>query len=577
MFIKSLTFRKGGKKKDIVREITFRKGVNLIIDNTDTSDNSETGNNVGKTTVLRLIDFCLGGKKEKIYQDPEFKGRNEEGNKIKKFLEEEEVYVELVLIKDLDNENAKKIIIGRNFLMRTKKIQEINGESINDDNFSKKLAELTLGFELKKPSFRHIICRNVRYSSEALNHTVKPLHFSTSNAEYEAIYLYWLGISISSNSNKIELTKKLSNENTYYQQIESSQGDNFNTVVQKINAYDRQIKQLNQQKERFNLNENYTQDLDRLNQTKQAINGLKTQIVSLAMKKNLILESQVELDKATPNIENNKVELIYSEVKKLLPDLQKRFEDILSFHNSMINEKKKFIGQELPQLDTDLEECEKQKNKLLEEEKVLSEKLQKTGALEELEKLIEQLTKQHEGKGRLEKVKELLISSENKINEFNGELNEINEQLTSQESEIVRKISLFNEHFSKKSISLYGESFLLSHKFSKAKGQMSLKLEISGLEENPGTGGKKGEIIAFDLAYIEFAEQLNIPHLNFILHDQIENIHDNQISTILLNLVRSINCQYIVPVLRDKLPREIDIDTYSILSLSQNDKLFKIP
>jgi hypothetical protein len=29
--------------------------------------------------------------------------------------------------------------------MRTKKIQEINGESINDDNFSKKLAELTLG------------------------------------------------------------------------------------------------------------------------------------------------------------------------------------------------------------------------------------------------------------------------------------------------------------------------------------------------------------------------------------------------------------------------------------------------
>jgi uncharacterized protein YydD (DUF2326 family) len=46
----------------------------------------------GKTTVLRLIDFCLGGKKEKIYQDPEFKGRNEEGNKIKKFLEGEEVY-----------------------------------------------------------------------------------------------------------------------------------------------------------------------------------------------------------------------------------------------------------------------------------------------------------------------------------------------------------------------------------------------------------------------------------------------------------------------------------------------------
>lgn len=120
MFIKSLTIRKNGKKGGIVREIMFHKGVNLIIDNNNTSSNSETGNNVGKTTVLRLTDFCLGGDKKKIYQDPEFKGRNEEGNKIKKFLEESKVYVELVLIKDLDNESAERIIIGRNFLARKK-------------------------------------------------------------------------------------------------------------------------------------------------------------------------------------------------------------------------------------------------------------------------------------------------------------------------------------------------------------------------------------------------------------------------------------------------------------------------
>lgn len=574
MFIKSLTIRKDGKEGDIVREIIFRKGVNLIIDNTNTPDNSETGNNVGKTTVLRLIDFCLGGKKEKIYQDQEFKGRNEEANKIKKFLEDRQVYVELVLKKDLNNKSAKEIIIGRNFLKLAEKIQEINNKKIDNNNFSKKLAELMLGFQLTKPSFRQVICRNVRYSSQALSNTVKPLYTTTSNTEYEAIYLYWLDIL--SNSNKIELTAKLSIEKTYHQQIEYSQGDNINVVKQKIITYDRRIEQLNKQKERFNLNENYTQDLDKLNQTKQSINSLKTKIVFLAMKKNLILESQAELNKASTDIENNKVRLIYSEVKKLLPDLQKRFEDILSFHNSMIDEKKKFIGQELPQLDIDLKECEQKKNKLLEVENILSEKLQKTGALEELEKLIEQLTKQHEEKGRLEKVKELLTLSEDKISEFENQLIKINEQLKSQESEIENKISSFNEYFSEKSKALYGQSFLLSHKFSTDKGLTSLKLEISGFEDNPGTGGKRGEIIAFDLAYIEFAEKLSIPHLNFILHDQIENIHDNQIITIILNLVGGINCQYIVPVLRDKLPQEIDINTYSILSLSQNDKLFKI-
>jgi hypothetical protein len=53
-----------------------------------------------------------------------------ETNKIKKFLEEEEVYVELVLIKDLDNENAEKIIIRRNFLIRTKYFIELGVNSI---------------------------------------------------------------------------------------------------------------------------------------------------------------------------------------------------------------------------------------------------------------------------------------------------------------------------------------------------------------------------------------------------------------------------------------------------------------
>jgi uncharacterized protein YydD (DUF2326 family) len=575
VFIKSLTIRKNGKIGDIIREIIFRKGVNLIIDNTVTSDNSETGNNVGKTTVLRLIDFCLGGKKEKIYQDQEFKGRNEEGNKIKKFLEERQVYVELVLIKNLDNEGVKKIVIGRNFLNRTKKIQEIDNKQIDNNNFSKELSELIFDSRLEKPSFRQVICRNIRYSSQALSHTVKPLHSTTSNAEYEAVYLYWLGIL--SNTDKIELTAKLSNEKTYYKQIENAQGDNLNAVTQKIITYDRQINQLNKQRERFNLNKNYTQDLNDLNQTKQIINNLKTKIVSLVMKKNLIRESQIELDKSSTDIENSKVKLVYSEAKKLLPNLQKRFEDILSFHNSMISEKKKFIGQELPQLDIDLKKCEKQKNKLLKDEKVLSERLQKTGALEELEKLIEQLTKQHEGKGRLEQIKELLVLSESKIIEFEEQLDKINEQLKNQEYIIVERISLFNKYFSAKSNNLYNESFLLSHKFTKdSKGQTNLKLEISGLEENPGTGGKKGEIIAFDLAYIDFAEELKIPHLNFILHDQIENIHDNQISTTLLSLVKNINCQYIVSVLQDKLPEGIDINVHSILSLSQNNKLFKI-
>ncbi|WP_407267402.1 hypothetical protein [Tenacibaculum maritimum] len=65
MFLKSLTI---SKEALIIREIEFRKGINLIIDE---SQGQITGNSVGKTTVLKLIDFCLGADKKNIWIEPE--------------------------------------------------------------------------------------------------------------------------------------------------------------------------------------------------------------------------------------------------------------------------------------------------------------------------------------------------------------------------------------------------------------------------------------------------------------------------------------------------------------------------
>ena len=60
MFIEKL---KISTKYETIREMTFHTGMNLIIDNTPlTADLKSTGNNVGKTTVLKLIYFCLGEK-----------------------------------------------------------------------------------------------------------------------------------------------------------------------------------------------------------------------------------------------------------------------------------------------------------------------------------------------------------------------------------------------------------------------------------------------------------------------------------------------------------------------------------
>jgi hypothetical protein len=59
------------------------------------------------------------------------------------------------------------------------------------------------------------------------------------------------------------------------------------------------------------------------------------------------------------------------------------------------------------------------------------------------------------------------------------------------------------------------------------------------------------------------------------MHDQLETIHDNQLNTI-IEVANSINGQYIVPILRDKIPSNVDISEFEVLSLSQENKLFKI-
>ena len=66
MFLKSLSIINNGESS-VIREIKFHKGVNLILDETSSADKTESGNNVGKTTVFRLIDFaCAAMEKTSI-------------------------------------------------------------------------------------------------------------------------------------------------------------------------------------------------------------------------------------------------------------------------------------------------------------------------------------------------------------------------------------------------------------------------------------------------------------------------------------------------------------------------------
>lgn len=89
------------------------------------------------------------------------------------------------------------------------------------------------------------------------------------------------------------------------------------------------------------------------------------------------------------------------------------------------------------------------------------------------------------------------------------------------------------------------------------------------------SGKKQGEILCFDIAYILYARQENIPHIDFLLYDREELLHNNQLEKVAEFVVAN-NIQLVLTILKDKLPLSLVKDENIILRLSQDDKLFRI-
>lgn len=566
MFLKRLVIE---NKTGVIQEIPFKKGINLIVDETPESQTQQaTGNNVGKTTVLRLIDYCLGSKGESIYKDTEFS--QQPNTTIENFLTDTEVLITIKLVEDLADENSEQITIQRNFLKRSKKIQKINGERFTDDiKFDFELKRLIFKTEVDKPTFRQIISKNIRIDKDRMDKIVRVLGPFIGNEVYEALYLFWLGIKTDKAEEKRNLTDERKNENRFRRRLKK-EGE-LSLIEQKLAFHNDKIKELEEQKGNFNLNENYDEDIDQLNQVKYSLNRVSTGISQLEVRRDLILESKDDLEQEYANINTNQIRSLYDKANALIPNIQITFEETLKFHNELISEKLDYITKELPDLDQKLKSLRADLNKLRNQEYNLTDKIQKSGVAEDLEKIVTELNKQFERKGNLEEQKRLWEVSNEKLSRIENELSLINEDIISNDDLIKSRVTQFNKYFAKMSEILYDENYILTP----IQKEVGYDLIVTNIEGNPSTGKKKGQIAAFDFAYIQFADDLDIRCPHFILHDQLENIHDNQLNT-LVEVANNINGQYIVPILRDKIPSNIDVSQYEVLSLSQDEKLFKL-
>lgn len=545
------------KNLDILRNIKFNlEGMNLIVDNSDKS-----GNNVGKTTVLKLIDICLGAKEKKyIYEENETKAENSE---LKNYIETEKITVTLKVRKNDEDTELKVELFerGKRF---------INGEVLKYESYVTKLKELFFGNNLKKPSFRQLIGKFIRVDQKQDNNRfIKYINASVSTKDYEAIYSFLFNLQ---DQNKIDYLSNIKKD------VKDTENDikvikkmyNFKTIDelnQIIFVFDNDKQRLNEQiKEYIHVEESREFEKERIKLREEYQKFLELEEnLEFAIKK---AKEIIEKEKAKN--QNNKIDesilkLLYDEVARNYNGLDKTFEDLIQFNYELSKNKINFYKELIKRKQKELNTLIENKETFFNENK---EKLQdvKIKNFEEYYKIKSDFDKITEKQSVLREVIEKTSNLEEKLKKLN---NEIRENNISKEKNITEEHgNIFNKYFSEYSERVENQKLVMY--FSKENMPT-----ISNINEGVGTGTKKTLISIFDLAYYSFIKELGLAFPEFIIHDVLETSQTESLEKI-VDIVRETKVQYIAAVLNEKIKDNRNISQKDIvLTLNKNDKLFK--
>ncbi|WMT41186.1 DUF2326 domain-containing protein [Paenibacillus sp. D2_2] len=394
----------------------------------------------------------------------------------------------------------------------------------------------------------------------------------TTNIEYETLHLFMFGLPVSDRSH---LNTKLKGEQEYKKRLEKQHSKN--ELELQLDIVKNNIIILEKRKNNLNINENYKQELEELNDLKYRVSIVSSRISELSLREQLLIETETELKSDMSEINLPELREIYKTAKKNISNIQTTFEQLVEYHNKMILEKIRFITQDIPKIRSSIEEHKRTLGDFLDKEKRLSIKISASDTFQDLENIISDLTKSYQRIGELESGIEQLNSVEKNIKSLSEEIEVLDGDRFSEEFQerLKSKLKGFNGIFADVSNELYGEQYGLSFTIKEDKKTKQNYYHFESFNANTSSGKKQGEIICFDIAYILFARKQDLPFLNFILNDKKELMHGNQLKKV-SKYANDKKIQLVFSILKDKLPSEINNNEHIVLRLSDQDKLFKI-
>lgn len=561
------------------KNIEFNDKFNAIIAFIESKEKKDT-HNLGKTSLLRVIDFLLLARinkaKDKLFGNDLFIGQTFYGE----FKLNNEKYLLIKRSVDLPARISFKILEKKLDGFITNINWDI--EDLPFDKAKKKLNEY-LGFNvLEKWNYRKSITYFLRTQQDYLD-VFKLNKFKGKHKDWKPLVFELLGFNGDLIKEKLEIEEEIEQLSKKLQilkseaQLDTSEKDRLEGLLEikqnELNEIEKLIDIFNFYNEDLETNKIIVEHID------NRIQALNSERYRISFEIDRIKKS---LSNIVEDIDLNEINILFEELNTFFPEqLKKKYEDLIHFQKTITLERKKYLTEnldnlkkELEETNNELKELEKQKSSLLE---ILVQKDSYQKFKEYQKKLTSIVVEIELIKNKLKAIDNSLLIEENierkkellkiKIEELKKALRE-------------RKHSNINKTFNSIIKEILDTNALISLKVNKQGN-----IEFSADYQNPndliktseaqGTTYKKLLCVAFDLSLlINYSDK---SFYKFVYHDGVLEGLDDRIKSRYVNLVKDIcnkyDLQYILTLIDSDLPKNHkDIISEEDICLKLNDK-----
>jgi len=552
----------------IIREIKFKDGFNLI---TNCEDN---GNQIGKSTALRVLNFCLGSDGKSIWHDPESRTKNEA---VENLVTSGRVVFSLSVFVNKKNYNIK-----RRMLLVQQKTRTIikTYSSINDDAFDtnkkfKAALAPILGFSIGKPTYSSIKNRFVRLDKKTASNIYRYLNSNTTDQQYVLYYSYLFGFSGHDDlASEIQFGEEKKQRKDRILMLLN--GKKEQDYKDRLSSIDDEIEILRKKEESFDFKDSQNKGVEKLKNTREEIAQITSEISKLNIR---ISYSQRTINgymEKQSDIDSDLIDKVYAEAKILLPDLKKTLEDTISFHKQVVSKKVNYLSEKIDDYHLSVDSFENRLGALLDEEKKLFSALVGESHLTGFVVMEKEIQDKREERGRTSVIVDEVQHESSEVITLDGKIQELREKNRLQISQLKQHTSVFNRHLKSFSRAIFRD-FSLSFNVSTKSDTNEIQFSIVNQEKVSGDGAPRAAALAFDMAFIEFVKETGACFPQFTIQDYLEASDQEKLAT-LASLANENKTQVIVSVLKDKLASlsQEFITENTVLTLKTSDKFFKI-